>query len=124
MRLLKKGVTFCWDEVAQRSFENLKRALTFAPLLRPLDYNKYFLLYLAAAESTVDMVLVQEDDMLEEHVIYYISQGLAGPKLKYSHIEKLALATVHVVQRFCHYILLRKTIVIVVINPFQYMSTR
>jgi hypothetical protein len=60
-------------KLAQRSFEALKHALTTAPLLQPPDYNKYFLLYLAAVESTIDMVLVQEDDMLEEHIIYYLS---------------------------------------------------
>jgi hypothetical protein len=123
MRLLKKGVPFCWDEAAQCSFEALKCALTSAPLLRPPDYNRDFLLYLAAAESTIDMVLVQEDDLLEEHVIYYLSRGLVGPELNYSHVEKLALAAVHVVQRFCHYIFLRKTTVIVIVNPFQYVLT-
>jgi hypothetical protein len=124
MHLLKKGVPFCWDEATQCSFEALKHALTSSPLLRPPDYNKDFLLYLAAAESTIDMVLVQEDDLLEEHVIYYLSRGLVGPELNYSHIEKLALAAVHVVQRFHHYILLRKTTVIVIVNPFQYVLTR
>jgi hypothetical protein len=76
------------------------------------------------AESTIGMVLVQEDDMLEEHVIYYLSRGLVGPELNYSHVEKLALEVVHVVQWFCHYILLRKTTVIVIVNPFQYVLMR
>jgi hypothetical protein len=70
------------------------------------------------------MVLVQENDFLKEHVIYYLSRGLVGPQLNYSHVEKLALAVVHVVQRFRHYILLRKTTVIAIVNPFQYMLTR
>jgi hypothetical protein len=124
MCLLKKGVPFCWDEAAQHSFEVLKCALTSAPLLQPPNYNKYFLLYLVTIESTIGMVLVQEDDLLEEHVIYYLSRGLVGPELNYSHVEKLALAAVHVVQRFRHYILLRKTTVIVIVNPFQYVLTR
>jgi hypothetical protein len=47
MHLLKKGVPFCWDEVAQCSFEALKCALTSSPLLSPPDYGKDFLLYLA-----------------------------------------------------------------------------
>jgi hypothetical protein len=106
------------------SFEALKHALTSAPLLRPPNYNKDFLLYLATAESTIDMVLVQEDDFLEEHMIYYLSRGLVGPELNYSHVEKLALAAVHVVQRFRHYILFRKTTIIVIVNPFQYVLTR
>jgi hypothetical protein len=70
------------------------------------------------------MVLVQEDDMLEEYVIYYLSRGLVGPELNYSHVEKLVLAAVHVVQRFRHYILFRKTTIIVIVNPFQYVLTR
>jgi hypothetical protein len=79
MRLLKKDVPFYWDNVAQRSFEALKHALTTAPLLRPPNYNKYFLLYLVVAESTIGMVLVLEDDLFFEYVIYYLSRGLVGP---------------------------------------------
>jgi hypothetical protein len=62
MHLLKKDVSFFWDEAAQCSFDALKHVLTTAPLLRPPNYNKEFLLYLAAAESAIGMVLVQEDD--------------------------------------------------------------
>jgi hypothetical protein len=89
MCLLKKGVPFCWDEAAQRSFEVFKCSLTSAPLIWPPNYNKEFLLYLVVTESTIGMVLVQEDDLLEEHVIYYLSQGLVGSKLNYSNVEKL-----------------------------------
>jgi hypothetical protein len=124
MCLLKKGVPFYWDEAAQCSFEALKHALTSSPLIRPPNYNKDFLLYLAIVELTIDMYLVQEDDMIEEHVIYYLSQGLVGLELNYTHVEKLALVAVHVVQRFRHYILLCKTTVIAIANPFQYVLTR
>ena len=58
MRLLKKGVPFLWDDYAQCSFDALKKALTSAPLLSPPDYSRDFLLYLAAVESTLGMVLV------------------------------------------------------------------
>jgi hypothetical protein len=73
MHLLKKCVPFHWDEATQHSFEALKCTLTFSPLLRSPNYNKDLLLYLAGAESTIGMVLVQEDDLLEEYVIYYLS---------------------------------------------------
>jgi hypothetical protein len=102
----------------------LKHALTTAPLLRPPNYNKDFLLYLATTESTIGMVLVQEDDFFSEYVIYYLSQGLVRPELNYSHIKKLVLATIHAVQRFCHYVLFHKTTVIVIVNPFQHMLKR
>ena len=67
------------------------------------------------------MVLVQEDDLFSEYVIYYLSRGLVGPELNYSHIEKLVLAAIHAIQRFHHYVMFRKTTIIVVVNPFQYM---
>jgi hypothetical protein len=86
MRLLKKDVPFFWDKVAQRSFYALKHALTTAPLLRPPNYNKDFLLYMATTESTIGMVLVQEDNSFSEYMIYYLSQGLVGLELNYSHI--------------------------------------
>ena len=73
MRFLKKGVPFLCDDFMQRSFDALKKALTSTPLLSPPNYGKDFLLYLTAAESTIGMVLVQEDDALSEHVIYYLS---------------------------------------------------
>jgi hypothetical protein len=123
MCLLKKDVPFHWDEAAQHSFKEFKRALTTAPLLRPPNYNKDFLLYLFATELTISMVLVQKDHFLLEYVIYYLSRGLVGLVLNYSHVEKLALEVVHAIQWFCHYILFRKTTIISIVNLFQYVLT-
>jgi hypothetical protein len=98
MCLLKEDVPFYWDDATQCSFDTLKHALTTTPLLQPPNYNKDFLLYLVSAESTIGMVLVQEDDLLLEYVIYYLSRVLVGLELNYSHIKKLALAAVHAIQ--------------------------
>ena len=76
------------------------------------------------SESTIGVVLVQEDDKLQEHVIYYLRCALAGPELRYSHVEKLALAIVYAVQRLRHFILLRTTTVVADVNPFQYFLSR
>ena len=70
------------------------------------------------------MVLVQEDDALIEHVIYYLSRSLIGPELLYSPIEKLALAAVYAILRLRHYILLRKPFVLATFNPFQFVLNR
>jgi len=76
------------------------------------------------ADNTIVMVLVQEDESHEEHVIYYLSKGLTPTKINYSHVEKLALDVVQVVQRFQHYILLRKTTVTSNCNPMQHILTK
>ena len=81
-------------------------------------------MYLAASESTIGVVLVQEEDKLIEHVICYLSRALVGPELRYSHVEKLALAAVYAVQRLRQYILLRTTTVVADVNPFQYVLSR
>jgi hypothetical protein len=52
------------------------------------------------------MVMVQEDDEIHEHIFYYLNRNLLGPKLEYSHVEKLTLAIVHAVQILWNYILL------------------
>jgi len=70
------------------------------------------------------MVLVQEDEFGAEHVIYYLSRTLNPTELKYSQVEKLALAAVQAVQRFRHYILLCKTTVISDCNPMIYILTK
>ena len=103
-----------------------------APLLRSPDYSRDFILYLArdfilylaTSESTIGVVLVQENDRLQEHVIYYLSCALVGPELRYSHVEKLALVAIYVVQRLRHYILLRTTTVVADVNLFQYVLSQ
>ena len=49
MHLLKMDTPFLWDETAQLAFEALKKDLLSVPLLRPPDYSKEFILYLAAS---------------------------------------------------------------------------
>jgi hypothetical protein len=70
------------------------------------------------------MVLFQEDDSHDEHVIYYLIRSLTSTETKYLHVDKLALAVVQVVQRFRHYILLRRTTVIFDCNPMQHILTQ
>jgi hypothetical protein len=124
MCLLKKDTSFISDERAQDFFDALKKSLVSTPLLKSPDYIRDYLLYIFASQETIDIVLVQEDDELHEHVINYLSQNLVGPKLNYSHVEKLDLVVVHAVQHLRHYIFLCKTIVVADVNPFQYVLTR
>jgi hypothetical protein len=122
-RLLKKGSEFVWDTTVNKSFEALNMSLTHTPLLFPPDYSHNYFLYLAASDYTIAMVLIQEDDSHDEHVIYYLSRRLTPTETKYLHVEKLALAAVQVVQRFRHYVLSRKTTIISNYNPMQHILT-
>ena len=70
------------------------------------------------------MVLVQENPDGQEHMIYYASKNLMDSETRYSHVEKLALATVIAVQKFHHYIFLHTTTVFADHNPMYYTLTR
>lgn len=110
--LLKWDTPFLWDSAAQESFEHLKALLISAPLLCPPDYHCDYILYLAAADTTIGMVLLQDDDDGTKHVIYYLNNKLLDREIRYAYVEKLALAIVCVIQRFHHYILLHTMMVI------------
>ena len=122
-QVVKTEDSILLDEVADRSFDALKNALTHEPLLHPPNYNQDYFLYLATSDSTIGMVLVQEDEFHGELVIYYLSRNLHPTKIKYSHVEKLALAAVQAIQRFHHYIILRKITIIFDCNPMMYILT-
>jgi hypothetical protein len=121
---MQKDVPFIWDAISQCSFDDLKHDLTNTPLLHPPNYVRDFIIYLVSYASTISMVLVQEDDHGVEHVIYYLSKSLSSPELHYSHVEKLSLAAIIIVQTFRHYILLRTTMVIDKLKPMYHILTR
>ena len=81
-------------------------------------------MYIAAFTTTIAMVLVQENLHGQEHVIYYDSKNFMDSETRYSRVEKLALATVIAVQKFCHYILLCTTTILADQNLMYYILTR
>ncbi len=122
-RLLKKEVTFNWDQVAQASFDALKESLVKASLMYAPDYQKYFNLYLAVADTTITMVLVQEHNGIE-HPVYYLSRNLNDTEKKWSYVENMALAAIQAVQIFRYYILFRKTTILSDCNPMTDILSR
>jgi hypothetical protein len=64
------------------------------------------LLYIAAADTAVSAVQVEERmeaDTLKQLPIYYVSEALSGSKLFYSKMEKMAYAVVMVKRKLRHY---------------------
>jgi len=92
-RLLKKGIPFHRDHTAEVYFDALKDTLIRASLMYSLNYQNDYYLYLAATDTTISMVLVQEEDGIK-HLIYYLSCNLNDIEIKYSYVEKLTLAIV------------------------------
>jgi hypothetical protein len=76
LRLLHHDIPFRWDEHAKTTFDDLKVALSSAPLITPPDFDRDYILYLLALAVSVEGVLIQQWDEGWEHVIYYNSKNL------------------------------------------------
>ena len=83
MRLLKKDTPFFWDDFMQCAFDNLKHALTHAPVLQPPNYTKDYFMHVATSLSTIGMVFVQTDEHDHGHVIYYLIKSLLNIETRY-----------------------------------------
>jgi hypothetical protein len=51
--LLKRDTPFVWDEKAHESFDALTKALVSTPFLKPPNYSRDYLLYIAVSEGKV-----------------------------------------------------------------------
>jgi hypothetical protein len=60
--MLRKGNEVKWTAKPREYFDQIKRALTEAPVLISPDYSKEFLIFSFASCDTVAMVLLQRND--------------------------------------------------------------
>ena len=67
---------FQWTPACQEGFDQLKKALTEAPILAYPDYSKPFILEKDASLKGLGVVLSQKGDDNEICVIAYASQSL------------------------------------------------
>jgi len=91
-RLIKKGVSFVWDDACQKTFEDIKAYLTKPPVLTSPVAGKPFLLYERAMDHSLGALLAQKNDESAEQAIYYLSRTLIGTESRNNPIEKECLA--------------------------------
>jgi hypothetical protein len=103
--MLRKGSEIKWTPEARKSFEDIKVALTKAPVLASPDYAKDFILFSFASEHTIVGVLLQRDEHNFERPIAYYNRTLRDSPLKYDIMEKQAYALVKSLKEFRIYIL-------------------
>ena len=70
-QLLKKDKKFVWTEACKKSFQELKRKLTTAPVFVVPDIHKSFEVYCDTSRKGVGCVLMQEGK-----VVAYASRQL------------------------------------------------
>src|ERR1043165_2030263 len=91
--ILKKGNKFVWNDRAEKAFIDLKSRLASKPILTPPDYNLPFFVAVDASQVCIGACLFQLYDEVE-HPVCFFSRKLRTHEVKYSTVEKEALALV------------------------------
>ena len=93
--LLKKDAVWNWTDECEKSFIQLKEALTKHPILRMPDLNKEFILITDASKQAISYTLLQADENNILHPISYGGRMTSKSEGHYtaSELELLAIIT-------------------------------
>ena len=95
--LLLKNEDFVSQEEHQEAFDQIKEYLVKPPILAPPVRHRPMRFYIAALDSTIGSMLVQEDEKGVERLMYYLSRMLNDPKTRYSVIENYVCVCISLV---------------------------
>ena len=101
--ILQKDVPFVFDDDCVEAFEILKKALIFAPIVQPPDWNLPFEIMCDASDYVVGVVLGQRVEK-KLNAIHYASKTLDSAQINYATTEKEFLAVVFACDKFRPYI--------------------
>ena len=114
--MLKKDAIFSWSSEAKITFQEIKKAIIEALMLKNLNISKYFIMYTYGAERSIATILAQKDDNKEEHQIAFHSQILHQHQKRYSFIEKKVYFIMKGLKKFKHYVF-HNRILVFTIHP-------
>ncbi|KAL0313481.1 UNVERIFIED_CONTAM: Transposon Tf2-12 polyprotein [Sesamum radiatum] len=123
-RLMKKEVPFEWDEACDKAFKSIKSYLMKPPILVAPVHGRPLILYVAAQERSVGILLAQKNDEGMENALYYLSRTMTPNELKYSPIKKLCLALMFAIKKLKHYFQSHSIHLVSKANPLKYVMTK
>ncbi|XP_055681849.1 uncharacterized protein LOC129789226 [Lutzomyia longipalpis] len=101
-----------WTSEAERAFEEIKRALGSAPILRNPKYDRVFHVCTDASDVGIGAQLTQRDDNGDEYTVTYISQKLSETQKKWSIGERECLSVIVALNKWRHYLEGSKVVVV------------
>ena len=103
--LLKTGTParLRWGSNHQEAFEKLKKCIVSAPVLKPPDFAKPFVVQSDASDAGIGAALLQNHQG-KLHPILFCSRKLRPREINYSVTEKEALAIIFAVKKFDQYL--------------------
>ena len=87
-QIMKKGVSYIWDDVCQKALEDIKAYLTKPLVLASSFAGKPFLLYVRAMDHSLGVLLAQKNDEGAEQAIYYLSRTLIGAESAITQLKR------------------------------------
>lgn len=103
--LLKKG-KFGWNDQAAQAFQQLKQAMSQAPVLAMPNFEEPFVLETDASYGGIGAVLMQQN-----RPIAFLSKAISAKHLGYSTYEKELMAVVFAANKWRHYLLGNKILI-------------
>jgi hypothetical protein len=85
--MLRKGNGVKWTTEAQEPFDQIKKALTEAPVIISPDYSKEFQIFSFASFDTLVVVFLQKNTKGLEQPISFFSRALRDAKMRYDIME-------------------------------------
>ncbi|XP_022861476.1 uncharacterized protein LOC111381861 [Olea europaea var. sylvestris] len=81
-KLVKKDVSFEWDDACQNAFQSIKQYFSRPPVLTAPVLGKPLTLYITAQEYSLGALLIQVNNEGKENVLYYLSRTVIGSEMK------------------------------------------
>ena len=119
--LLQKDVEYVWGQAQQQAFEELKRALVSAPILRHFNPSLPIFCHSDSSNFAIGGALTQKKHG-KENAVAYCSRSLTPAEQKLSTIDKEFLALVYVCEKFRPFLYLQKFTMYVDHAPLQILE--
>ena len=110
-----------WTEETMAAFKDIQQALGKNPVLYSPDFEKPFILQTDASERGIGAVLLQGPPE-DRHPLAFISRKLEPREVRYSTVEKEALAIKWALDSFKYYLLGREFIIQTDHKALQWMQ--
>lgn len=96
---------FAWTKGHEKAFEELKRAVTSAPVLAQPQLGRMFSVHTDASATAVGAVLPQDDDGGTAKSVHFTSRTLQSAERRYSTYDREVVAVVFALKKFRHWLL-------------------
>lgn len=122
--LLKKGASLTWTTVQQEAFQKIQQILFSPAVVKSPVQGRPLILYKASSDVSIGAILSQEDEERIERLIYYFSRTMRDAQLRYPKAERACLALVHAIQKFRHYLLSNRVMLVSKADPLKFLLSK